>query len=161
VLTADTTRGIALLSPKSALAPLSVAEFTVASPRLQSEVSVAGFSYEGVLSAATLTFGTLADLKGLQGEAEVSRLALAAQPGDAGGPVFDASGNVMGMLMSPREGERQLPQDVSYALESASIAEVARSAGLSLTAAERTGTIAPRDLAIAAQGMTVLVSCWE
>ncbi|MBD3663745.1 trypsin-like peptidase domain-containing protein [Sulfitobacter sp. TSTF-M16] len=161
VLTADAALGIALLAPKSTLAPLSVAQFTVVAPRLQSEISVAGFSYEGVLSAATLTFGKLSDLKGLQGEADVSRLTLDAQPGDAGGPVFDASGNVMGMLMSPKENARQLPGDVSYALESAAIAEVASRSGLSLIAAERTGAIAPRDLAIAAQGMTVLVSCWE
>jgi hypothetical protein len=32
---------------------------------------------------------------------------------------------------------------------------------LSLTQTDDTGSVAPRDLRIAAQGMTVLVSCWE
>ncbi len=161
LLASNADLGIAILKPQSALSPRAVAQFTVDTPRLQSEVSVAGFSYEGVLSAATLTFGKLSDLKGLRGEAELNRLALAAQPGDAGGPVFDASGNVMGMLMPRVSGGQQLPQDVSFALEAAAIAQVASDAGLSLTAADSTGTIAPRDLTRAAQGMTVLVSCWE
>ncbi|MGB3243170.1 MAG: serine protease [Sulfitobacter sp.] len=161
VVADDATRGVAIIKPSSALSPLAVAKFSVALPRLQSEVSVAGYSYEGILSAATLTFGTLADVKGLRGEDEIIRLSLSAQSGDAGGPVFDASGNVVGMLIAGDEKDQQLPKDVSFALESATIAEVASGAGLSLTAAETSGIIAPRDLTLAAQGMTVLVSCWE
>lgn len=161
VLTDDAVTGVAILKPQSALAPQAVAKFSVTAPRLQSEVSVAGYPYEGVLSAATLTFGTLADLKGLRGEPELKRLSLNAQPGDAGGPVFDASGHVVGMLMPAPDAGQQLPQDVSFALEAAVIAEVASNAGLSLTAADSSGTITPRDLTLAAQGMTVLVSCWE
>ena len=161
VLADDPARGVAFVRPSSALAPLATARFAVTPPRLQSEIAVAGYPYEGVLSAATLTFGTLADVKGLRGEPELNRLALKAQPGDAGGPVFDASGNVMGMLMPAPTGGQQLPQDVSFAIESATIAQVASDAGLSLTAADSAGVIAPRDLTLAAQGMTVLVSCWE
>ena len=161
VLVEDPQAGVAILKPRSALAPLAVADFDLGTPRLQSEVSVAGYSYEGVLSAATLTFGTLADVRGLQGEEGLNRLDLKAQPGDAGGPVFDVSGNVVGMLLSkPSEGP-ELPADVSFALDGDRIADVANQAGVQLTVTDRTGTVAPRDLRIAAQGMTVLVSCWE
>jgi hypothetical protein len=125
-------------------------------------VSVAGYSYGGVLSAATLTFGTLADLRGLRGEANLNRLEMTVQPGDAGGPVFDASGNVMGMLLpKPQADGQQLPQDVSFVLDRASLVEAAGKAGVSVEASDRTDAIMPRDLTIAAQGMTVLVSCWE
>ncbi len=161
VISDNQSSGVAILKPQSALAPRAVAKFSVGAPRLQSEISVAGYSFEGVLSAATLTFGTLADLKGLRGEPELKRLALNAQAGDAGGPVFDASGNVLGMLMPQPTGGQQLPQDVSFAVESAVIAEAASEAGLSLTAADSGAQITPRDLTLAAQGMTVLVSCWE
>nr|WP_237267575.1 serine protease [Sulfitobacter alexandrii] len=161
VIAVDSASGVALLRPREALAPLAVAEFGVQAPRLQSEVSVAGFSYEGVLSAATLTFGTLSDVRGLQGEESVKRLSLGAQAGDAGGPVFDASGNVMGMLLPRATGARELPEDVSFAVDAAVIAELASGAGLTLEASDRSGTIAPRDLRLAAQGMTVLVSCWD
>ncbi len=161
VVANDTATGIAILKPRSTLAPIAVAAFSAATPRLQTEVSVAGYSYEGVLSAATLTFGKLADVRGLQGEENLSRLDLSAQPGDAGGPVFDISGNVMGMLLPKPTDGPQLPDNVSFALDRNAIAELASTAGLSVAAADKAGRIAPRDLTIAAQGMTVLVSCWE
>lgn len=161
VLAQDADTGLAILKPRSALAPLAVAAFDLGTPRLQSEISVAGFSYEGVLSAATLTFGKVADVRGLSGEENLNRLSLKAQAGDAGGPVFDASGNVVGMLLPKPTGAQELPEDVSFALDGDSIATLATQAGVQLTASDRTGSVAPRDLRLAAQGMTVLVSCWE
>ncbi len=161
VVADDAVKGLALLKPKRPLAPLAVASFAPTDPRLQSEVSVAGYSYEGVLSAATLTFGTLADVRGLQGEVELSRLALKAQAGDAGGPVFDASGAVMGMLLPRPQGGQELPLDVSFALDAAEITKMASAAGLRTASSNAIGSAAPRDLRLAAQGMTVLVSCWE
>ena len=161
VLAQDADTGLAILKPRSALAPLAVAAFDLGTPRLQSEISVAGFSYEGVLSAATLTFGKVADVRGLAGEENLNRLSLKAQAGDAGGPVFDASGNVVGMLLPKPTGAQELPEDVSFALDGDSIATLATQAGVQLTASDRTGSVAPRDLRLAAQGMTVLVSCWE
>jgi len=162
VLVSDKDSGLALLKPESTLAPLAVAQFSSQAPRLQSEVSVAGYSYGGVLSAATLTFGTLSDLKGLNGEERLKRLEMKAQPGDAGGPVFDERGHVVGMLLPRAEEDRKLPADVSFALDGAAIRGAAQKAGINLeTAQGGAATIAPRDLTLQAQGMTVLVSCWE
>ena len=161
VLAEDGRGGAAILKPQESLAPMAVAAFSLDAPRLQSEVSVAGYSYGGVLSAATLTFGKLADIRGLNGEEDLSRLDLIAQPGDAGGPVFDASGNVVGMLLSPPSGGPELPKDVSFALDTPVIAALAAQAGVSLSERTGTGAMAPRDLRLAAQGMTVLVSCWD
>ncbi|HBB85079.1 MAG TPA: peptidoglycan-binding protein, partial [Sulfitobacter sp.] len=121
-----------------------------------------GYSYEGVLSAATLTFGALSDLKGLNGEETLKRLAVKAQPGDSGGPVFDDNGHVVGMLLPRTDGDRKLPEDVSFALDGAVILKAAQNAGLNSKMAQSTAApIAPRDLTLRAQGMTVLVSCWE
>ncbi len=162
VVVSDKDSGIALLKPASTLAPLAVAQFSAQAPRLQSEVSVAGYSYGGVLSAATLTFGSLSDLKGLNGEDSLTRLKLKAQPGDAGGPVFDEAGHIVGMLLPRAEGDRKLPSDVSFALDASVIRDAAQDAGVSIATASSTGNaIAPRDLTLQAQGMTVLVSCWE
>ena len=93
----DEALGIALLKPAENLSPLTYANFRNTAPRLKSEVAVAGYSYDGALGAATMTFGQLADVRGLNGEENLRRLALSAQAGDAGGPVFDMSGRVLGM----------------------------------------------------------------
>ncbi|MGJ8547047.1 MAG: trypsin-like peptidase domain-containing protein [Sulfitobacter sp.] len=162
VIADDAATGLALLRPKTALAPLSVARFSAAAPRLQSEIAVAGFPYEGVLGAASVTFGKLADLRGLQGEENLARLDLGAQPGDAGGPVMDASGNVMGMLLPRAEGAQQLPEKVSFALDRNALISAAAQAGVNVAASDGSeGGLAPVELTAQAMGMTVLVSCWE
>ena len=113
----DAALGAAILTPASALAPRGVAAFRTDVARLKSEIAVAGYSYGGVLSAPTLTWGTLEDMQGLNGEAPLDRLAVAAQPGDAGGPVLDPSGAVLGMLLPRAEGGAQLPSDVFFAAD--------------------------------------------
>jgi len=158
---ADADLGIAVLRPTSTLAPISVAEFSPARPRIQSDVAVSGFSYQGVLGAPTLTFGQVADLRGLNGEAGVKRLALATQPGDAGGPVFDGSGNVIGMLLpTPSEG-RTLPASVSLAAGVDRLTEILTKAGVAGQSGQGTTQISPNELSRRATGMTVLVHCWD
>ncbi len=157
----DNATGLALLKPASTLVPMRVAALGSYSPRLQSEIAVSGYSYEGALGAPTLTFGTIADLKGLSGETTVTRLNVDALPGDAGGPVLDAGGAVLGLLQSRADGARQLPPSVSFATSSAAIQAMLDSAGIPVNDAPAPGSMAPEDLTEIAAGMTVLVSCWE
>lgn len=163
VIVDDTARGVALLKPKASLSPLAVAQFVGQAPRLQSEVALAGYSFEGVLSAPSISFGTLADVRGLQGEKNVSRLALRARAGDAGGPVLDRTGAVVGMLTAAPEGGPQLPDDVSFALDAATIVAASSDAGVKLpdAATEDAASLTAFQLSEKASGMTVLVSCWE
>lgn len=161
VIAEDAALGIAVLRPVQTLAPMSVAAFQLSIPRLQSDVAVAGYSYGGMLGAPTLTFGRLADVKGLNGEAAQKRLALNALEGDAGGPVVDATGGVLGMLLpAPREG-RQLPDGVSFAANADAVARVLTAAGITPAAADASDHMAAEALTRKASGMTVLVSCWE
>ena len=161
VLADDAASGVALLKPRSALAPQVVARFSPTVPRLQSEISVGGFPYEGVLGAASVTFGTFSDVRGLDGEENLDRLAVKTRPGDAGGPVFDGSGQVIGMLMPRRAGAQQLPDDVNFSVDRKTIEDVARAAGVSVEDDADGSSLPPRELRLQAQGMTVLVSCWE
>ena len=161
VIASDDALGVAILRPSTALAPLSVAQFTLAQPRLQSEVAVSGYSYEGVLGAPTLTFGTLADIKGLGGETQINRLALAPMPGDAGGPVIDAAGGVLGMLLPKVQSGQVLPGDVSFAADTTALRTVLDKAGVAPEDHQTASALAPNDLSRLANGMTVLVSCWD
>lgn len=160
VVAIDEVHGIAVLRPRTSLVPMSVAVFQRATPRLQSEISVSGFSYEGMLGAPTVTFGVLADLKGLEGEPDVKRLALAALPGDVGGPVFDAGGAVLGMLLPDEETGRKLPQDVRFSANSDAIVDLLNGANLRAKATDTLSQMAPEDLTLSAMDITVLVSCW-
>ena|GEM_PF-66283 len=162
VATVDDDLGLVLLTPANPLSPTRIARFRPGAPRLQSEVSVAGYSYGGVLGTPTMTFGQLADIRGLDGNDTLARLALATQPGDAGGPVFDNSGAVIGMLVPTSSATgQQLPPDVSFATDAAAIATFLSNAGGDPAAASADAPIPPEDLTRQAIGMTVLVSCWK
>jgi S1-C subfamily serine protease len=158
----DADLGVAVLRPEERLVPRRVAPFRVGTPRLQSEVAVAGFSFGGVLTAPTLTFGTLEDLRGLGGEEDLKRLALSPLPGDTGGPVFDGNGSVVGMLL-PREDSagRRLPEQVSFSAKSDLILAFLQQNGIRPAALGASGPMAPEDLTALAADTTVLVGCWD
>ena len=161
VVASDAKLGVALLKPQDALAPIAFARLRADAPRLQSDIAVSGYSYGGALGAPTLTFGTLADIKGLNGETELQRLALNALPGDAGGPVIDISGGVVGILLPAPEDGRQLPQNVSIAADATALSALLEGAGVVAEASTDRGAIPPAEMNRIANGMTVLVSCWD
>ncbi|WP_420860775.1 trypsin-like peptidase domain-containing protein [Algirhabdus cladophorae] len=158
----DAASGIAVLTPTTELAPASFANFQSETPRLASDVAVSGYSYDGLLGAPTVTFGILADIRDLSGNTKLDRLAMMALPGDAGGPVFDRGGAVLGMLL-PRDDStgRQLPQDVQFSVDASEIGAALTQAGSAPVQVARAQNIAAEDLRDQARGITVLVSCWE
>ena len=161
VTASDEARGLALLRPRTTLAPLAVARLASVEPRLQSEVVVAGYSFGGVLGAPSLTYGTLADVRGLDGDPDVQRLEVALEPGDAGGPVFNEAGAVAGMLLSEETGARQLPGDVAFAADAPVLAQFLAANGLTALDETSSDNLAPEDLTLLAADLTVLVNCWN
>ncbi|MDZ4135773.1 MAG: serine protease, partial [Paracoccaceae bacterium] len=158
----DDALGLALLTPHTPLAPRQIAAFAAQPARIGSEIAIAGYSYEDALPSATLTFGAMEDTKGLAGEPGLNRLSVAALPGDAGGPVINASGSVLGMLLPRRPNDgRVLPDEVAFATSGAVIAARLTEGGLAPQMDGRGGAMAPEDLTDLATRMTVLVSCWN
>ncbi|MGJ8612163.1 MAG: S1 family peptidase, partial [Octadecabacter sp.] len=158
----DAALGLAVLRPSTRLAPPAIAEFQTGVPRLNAEVAVAGFPYGGVLTTPALTFGQLADIRGLNGENEVKRLSIYAQPGDAGGPVYDNGGAVLGMLLPKTQTNGQaLPPEVSFSVDADQIVASVTGAGLDVTTTESVAYMTPEALTLMAADMAVLVSCWN
>ena len=158
----DAAAGIAVLVPAQPLAPSAFAQFQTGALRMGSEVSVAGYSYEAKLPAPVLSFGILQEDKGLNGEPDIARLAIALLPGDAGGPVVDQTGSVIGMaLPTAIDGAKLLPDGVAFAVSSAAIGAVLAKAGIVASTGTQSRIATPDALNAAALGMTVLVSCWE
>ncbi|MDD9922522.1 MAG: serine protease [Boseongicola sp.] len=161
VTASDDALGLALLQPSRSLSPLAIAELAAVEPRLQSDIAVAGYSFGGVLTAPSLTYGVFADIKGLDGNTQVQRLDVSSEPGDAGGPVFNDAGAVMGVLLDQVEGARRLPENVAFALDAPVLAEFLSANGLTASASDAENGMAPEDLTLLAADLTVLVSCWN
>lgn len=161
VVAADAGLGLALLAPAAPLAPMAVARFGAGAPDRDAEVAVAGFAYEGRLGAPTLSFGAVAERRGLDGDARVHRLALAQVPGEAGGPVLDAGGAVVGLLLPPHAGARRLPEGVSFAANGAALAAFLVAHGVTPEEADRDAPLGAEDLTALGAEMSVLVACWN
>ena len=155
--------GLAFTAALASAANLSTHSFAASGvfSLIQSDVAVAGYAFGGVLSAPTLTFGTLADIKGLNGDTRVQRLEIASHAGDVGGPVFDGSGAVTGLLLAGDDGARQLPDSVAFAADTPVLAEFLSANGIRPATSQTTEPMAPEDLTLLAGDLTVLVGCWN
>jgi len=159
---ADAASGLAVLTPVTALSPRTVAAFQLAADRTGAEVMVSGYSYEDRLPAPVMTFGTLEAATGLDGKPGLKRLALQSLPGDAGGPVLDASGAVIGLLLpAGTDPARTLPADVQFALSAAEITRILVPTGIVPVEATAGSALNATALGELGLGMTVLVSCWD
>lgn len=159
---ADAATGLAVLQPLTPLAPAEFARLPQTAPTTPQKVVVAGYSYGERLSAPVLSFGTLAERGGLDGETGVSRLKITVRDGDSGGPVLAPDGTLAGVLLPRPGGSRVLPADVAYAADIGGVVAALASAGIPAApdAAAR-AELDPDSLSQKALGMTVLVSCYE
>ena len=154
--------GIAVLSPQDPLVPLAFAQFSSSPPRIGSDIRVSGFSYQDTLTRPIITFGQLSALQGLDGEPDLRRLSMSAEPGDSGGPVFDSNGTVIGMLLQrPETPGRMLPEDVNFAVSSNAILSELQTAGLTGTQSRVAIPMSAEILTRVSADLTVLVSCWN
>ena len=154
--------GIAVLTPIDPLVPLAFAQFSSSPPVIDSDIRVSGFSYQDTLTRPIVTFGRLSNLQGLNGEPDLRLLTLAAQPGDSGGPVFDAMGAVMGMLLPrPETPGRMLPEEVNFAVSSGAIMTLLETNGLRGAQSRATSAMSAEMLTRVSADLTVLVSCWN
>lgn len=158
----DNESGLAVLTPTTPLSPPAVAGFGREAPRPGAAIAVSGYPYQGRLPSPVMTWGIFEEAGGLDGEAHLSRLTLSPREGDAGGPVVDETGSVIGMLLpQPDDPDRHLPDDVAFALNSAAIIPALERMGISPEYQDAPEPLRPEPLIRQATGISVLVSCWD
>lgn len=150
----------ALLEPEQTLVPIGTAQVSTNAARLRADVAVSGYSYGGALSASTLTYGNVEDVKAFDGDASLTRLSIGALQGDVGGPVLDATGAVAGMLLPRDNGNRTLPQNVHYAANASAITDFLTTHSISARSSDRDTPVEADELVLRAADMTVLINCW-
>lgn len=124
VVATDPRDDLALL--KTASAYPSVASFRDGAPLRRGEDVVAvGFPLNGLLAdQVNVTVGTVSALAGIYNDTHVLQMTAPVQQGNSGGPLFDASGNVIGVVVTKLNARAMAaeigdyPQNVNFAIKS-------------------------------------------
>jgi hypothetical protein len=146
VLAADPRRDLALLGYEGEAGP--VLRFREGPAVARGEMVVTyGFPLSGVLSSGpTLTTGDISALAGLRDNPLHFQISAPVQPGNSGGPLLDAQGHVIGVVVSKLNALRiaqmtggDIPQNVNFAIKGVEAQRFLREAGTMPTLAQSTG----------------------
>lgn len=161
----DPANDLALL--KSSRPFSQAAALRIEPPRLGEAVMVYGFPLSSVLaSSGNMTVGNISALSGLRDDSRDVQTTAAVQPGNSGGPLFDSSGLVIGVVQSKLDAIRaasltgDIPQNVNFAIRIALATSFLSANGVEPTLERRRPGVQPDDLSEGAQRVTAQVLCY-
>lgn len=136
--------------------------------RLGENVVAAGYPLHNLLSGGVkVSPGIVSALSGIGGNSHHLQITAPVQPGNSGGPLFDQSGHVIGVVVSKLNAIRtaqitgDIPQNVNFAIR----AEVARafldSRHIPYQIARTSTARSTEQIAAKARSHTVLIECWK
>jgi S1-C subfamily serine protease len=137
-----------------------------AAPRLGEAVTIVGFPLVNVLGTRpSVGFGHVSSTVGIRGNPSQMQISVPVQRGNSGGPVFDQSGNVIGVVVSKLDAlklaERigDLPQNVNFAIRGDVVRDFLEANGVSFTASNSTARLENTEIASRGAAATVRVRC--
>jgi len=129
---------------------------------------VLGFPlYALVSKGMSLTTGNVSALVGLRDDRREIQITAPVQPGNSGGPLIDASGNVIGMVnaklnaIRTAEATGDIPQNINFAIRGSVIRQFLDSKKVSYQTAPSSDPVKTADIADAARGFTLRIECWH
>ena len=146
VMASDARRDLALLGFEGNAGPALRFRESPAVQRGEMVVTY-GFPLSGVLSSGpTLTTGDVSALAGLRDNPLHYQISAPVQPGNSGGPLLDAQGHVVGVVVSKLNAMRiaqmtggDIPQNVNFAIKGSEAVRFLRENGASAEMAASTG----------------------
>ncbi len=169
VLATDARRDLAVLSVPPGFGPALVFRDGPAVQRGESVV-VYGFPLSGVLSSGpSLTTGDVSALSGLRDNPLHFTITAPVQPGNSGGPLLDAQGHVIGVVVAKLNAARiaqitggDIPQNVNFAIKGPEAASFLSSHGVPPQHAASSGAeLRPAAIGAIANPSVVFLQCFK
>ncbi len=167
VLALDRTNDLALLQlarPRDAVAVFAPSDAV----RPGDPVVVVGFPLRGILaSEANVTTGIVSALAGPDNDRRLIQITAPVQRGNSGGPVFDGSGRVIGVVVSKLDAMKiaratgDIPQNVNFGIRTSVAAAFLANQGVSLALADAQTPLTPTEIAERALAFTLPLECWH
>ncbi len=165
LLAGDTRNDLAIIAVEAGSAiPASI---RVGRATLGEPVTVAGFPLSGLLSGLNVTTGNISSLSGIRGDTRLLQITAPVQAGNSGGPLLDAGGNVIGVVVSKLDAEwvakvaGDVPQNVNFAINANTLASFLDANGIDYKSAPLGAKLPTQEVARRAQAFTVSVECWR
>jgi len=126
-----------------------------------------GYPLSDILaSEGNVSVGIVSALAGPGDDASLLQVSTPIQPGNSGGPLFDMSGNVVGVIVAQLgrkffEADGTLPQNVNFAIKSAVATAFIQASGAEYKTRNSAEELRPADVARKGRPATVYIKCWK
>ena len=125
-----------------------------------------GFPLRGLLAnQANVTVGIVSATAGLQDDARFLQITAPVQPGNSGGPLFDRSGNIVGVIVAKLDALQvaeltgDIPQNVNFAIKAGVARTFLAANGVGYETAPSVDRLDTADVAETGRTITVAVEC--
>jgi len=166
VVAVDPGRDLALLrAPRPAD---TIAVFRSDKIGLGENVVVVGFPLSGLLSSSPIvTSGIVSALAGMRDNARELQISAPIQPGNSGGPLFDSTGRIAGVVVATLDTVRLaraigvVPENLNFAIKAGEAQQFLAANGVVVATADRGQDLSTAAIAERATKMTVRLECWK
>ncbi|BBO09378.1 serine protease [Bradyrhizobium sp. TM102] len=166
VVSSDASNDLALLQAPSTTTFKDFARIRDRSIRSGDSVIVIGFPFHGLLSSDfTVTTGIASSLSGMRNDTRFLQISAPVQPGNSGGPLFDTTGQIVGVVTAKIPALRiaaatgNIPEIINFAIKTGALRDFLDNSVVPYQTAEPKGELKTTDIAGNARPYTMLISC--
>jgi S1-C subfamily serine protease len=166
VVSSDARNDLALLQAPATTAFKDFVRIRDRSIKSGDSVVAIGFPLHGLLTSDfTVTTGIVSSLSGIRNDTRRLQISAAVQAGNSGGPLFDTSGQLAGVVVSKLDPLRvlrqtgQLPENINFAVKTGALRDFLDNSVVPYQTAEPKGELKTTDIAGNARAYTLLISC--
>jgi S1-C subfamily serine protease len=164
IVSKDETNDLALL--QAATKYKEIASIRATAIRPGEAVIAIGYPYHGLLTSDfTVTSGIVSSLSGILNDTRYLQISAAVQSGNSGGPLLDASGNVVGVVAEKLNALKfakatgEIPENINFAIKTGAVRDFLDNSAVLYQTAEPKDELKTADIARNARGYTMLISC--
>lgn len=166
VIAVDPQRDLALLQASKPVD--TVALFRSDKSKLGENIVVVGFPLSGLLSSQPIvTSGIVSALAGMRDNQHELQISAPIQPGNSGGPLFDSTGRIAGVVVATLDTVRLaraigvVPENVNFAIKGDEARQFLGAHGVTVATADNGKELSTAAIAEQAVKMTVRLECWK
>jgi len=164
VVASDGTNDLALLQAPGTFKEVAVIKDKAV--RSGDSVVAIGYPFRGLLTSDfTVTTGIVSSLSGILNDTRFLQISAAVQPGNSGGPLLAASGEVVGVVAAKLDALKiikatgNIPENINFAIKTGALRDFLDNSAVSYQTADSKTELKTADIARNARAFTLLVSC--